>query len=284
MSFLECGVAAVEELQIENFQQRVKKYTIVELLTSVKPFYIEWLFNQYPAAESIVYFDPDIMIFQPLTGLEESLKKYDIILTPHFTQPINDNCLPTELHVMQTGVFNLGFIAVKRSENTFNMLRWWQSRLKEQCVIDLSRGLFVDQLWANLIPAYFDKVLIEKYPGYNMAHWNLHERFLSKDNEIYMVNGQPLVFYHFSHYSPANPESIAAHHNRFSFKTRPDLKEIYNQYKDSLIRYNYFSLKKVPCFYMNDEKKKKRKRDVESFLRQALPDKVKGKLKRLFVR
>jgi len=274
-------VIEVAGLNIEGFEVMAKKYTIVELLTSAKPYYFSWLFRQYPVAENIAYFDPDIMVFQPLTMLEESLQQYDIILTPHFTAPINDDCLPTELHVMQTGIYNLGFIAVKRSQNSFNMLNWWQSRLKGQCLIDLSRGLFVDQLWANLIPAYFDKVLIEKYPGYNMAHWNLHERHLSKPDGSFYVNDAPLVFYHFSHYSPANPNIIAAHHNRYTFETRPELKELFGAYKASLIQYNYFNLKNVACFYLNDEKKKKRKRELETFMRMALPDRLKGRIKKL---
>lgn len=281
LSFLECNVVEVAELGIADFDKMVEQYTIIELLTSVKPFYIEWLFNNYKDADAVVYFDPDIKIFQPLTNLEESLKRCDIILTPHFTTPINDACLPTELHVMQTGVFNLGFIAVQRTVNSFNMLQWWQNRLKNSCLIDLSRGLFVDQLWANLIPAYFDKVLIEKNPGYNMSHWNLHERTLEKLNGEWLVNNQPLIFYHFSHYSPAHPELIAAHHNRFDFISRPDLVEIYNDYKNSLLRYNYFNLKKISCYYLKDEKKKKRKREIETFMRMALPDKMKGRIKSL---
>ncbi len=261
-----------------------QQYTMVELLTSVKPFYIEWLFMNYPSAANVIYFDPDIMVFQPLTRLENNLESFDIILTPHFTAPINDDYLPAELHVMQTGIFNLGFIAVRRSENTFNMLHWWQSRLKTKCIIDLSRGLFVDQLWANLIPAYFDKVLIEKHPGYNMAHWNLHERKLSKLGDRYYVNDEPLFFFHFSHYSPARPDAIAGHHNRFSFDTRPDIKEIFEQYRQSLVQNKYVELRSVPCFYVNDEKKKRRKRELESFLRMALPDKLKGRLKNLLAK
>ncbi len=281
IAFDDCIVIEVEEIAISGFENMIKQYTIVELLTSVKPFYIEWLFNNYPAVENVVYFDPDIMIFQPLARLEESLKHNDIILTPHFTTPINDAALPAELHVMQTGIFNLGFIAVRRSSNGFRMLEWWQSRLKNQCIIDLSKGLFVDQLWANLIPAYFDNVLIEKYPAYNMAHWNLHERRLQKTNDIFYVNEVPLVFFHFSHYSPLQPNSIAGHHTRFNFDTRPELAEIFSLYKDALARNYYFELRKQPCFYLNNEKKKMRKRAVETFLRTALPDKLKGKLKSL---
>lgn len=281
LSFLECEIVEVEKIYIDGFAGMVRKYSIVELLTSAKPFYIEWLFGHYSNVDKIAYFDPDVMVFQPLKRLEESLDLFDIILTPHFTQSINDNYLPTELHVMQTGIYNLGFIALKRSENTNEMLQWWKSRLKDQCVIDLSRGLFVDQLWANLIPAYFNKVLIEKYPGYNMAHWNLHERYLTKKDDQYFVNGQPLIFYHFSHYNPLHPEVIAAHHNRFSFNSRPDLIAIYNGYKSSLLKNKYAELKKIQCFYMNNEKKKKRKRELESFMRTALPDTWKGKLKTL---
>jgi len=284
LSFLQCEVIEVEKIAINGFEKMVNKYSIIELLTSVKPFYISWLFNKYRDAENVVYFDPDIMVFQPLTRLENSLQQYDIILTPHYTASINDNCLPTELHVMQTGIFNLGFIAVKRSTNTFNMLAWWQSRLQDKCVIDLSRGLFVDQIWANLMPVYFDKVLIERYAGYNVAHWNLHERFLTEHDDEYFVNDVPLIFFHFSHYSPAHADSIAAHHNRFNFETRPDLKEIFKRYKDSLIQHHYFELKNVSCFYLNDEKKKKRKREIETFFRMALPDKWKGKIKRLIGR
>lgn len=279
--FLQCDIIEVDQLGIDDFDGMVKKYSIIELLTSVKPFYFSWFFDNYFDAENVVYFDPDIMIFQPLDRLEKSLQQYDIILTPHFTTPINDNFLPTELHVMQTGVYNLGFIALKRSANVFNMLQWWKTRLKDKCFIDLSRGLFVDQVWANLMPACFEKVLIEKYAGYNVAHWNLHERHITVMSEKYYVNDVPLVFFHFSHYSPAHPGSIAAHHNRFNFETRPDIKGLFELYKNELVRNKYFQLIQVPCFYLNNEKKKKRKREIESFLRTALPDKLKGRIKKI---
>lgn len=278
LSFLECEIVEVDELHIEHFTTMVSKYTIVELLTSVKPFYFKWFFEKFPDIKNIAYFDPDIIVFQPLTKIESDLETYDIILTPHFTSPINDDLLPTELHVMQTGIYNLGYIAARKSENTLNMLAWWQSRLKEQCVINLSKGLFVDQLWANLIPAYFSKVLIEKHPGYNMAHWNLHERKISVINDTYYANDHLLIFFHFSHYNPVNADIIAAHHNRFNFETRPDLVPIFDIYKKSLIRYHYFELKSIQCFYLNHERKKKRRREIENFLRMALPDKVKGKI------
>jgi hypothetical protein len=282
LSFLEGEVLFVEDLKIEGFDDMVSSYTIVELVTSVKPYYFNYLLDINPTAEKIIYFDPDIMVFIPLIDLESKLDDYDIVLTPHFTRPIakEDTCNPTEIHVFNTGVYNLGFLAVKRSDNTREMLKWWEDKLRHDCIVDLTRGYFVDQLWMSLVPAYFDKVLIDKYAGYNMAHWNLHERKLTKTAAGYRANEVPLVFYHFSHYSPATPNEIAAFHNRYDFTARPDLVDIYKEYHDSLIQWKYFELKKVTCYYMRDEKAKKRKRALENFVRQALPMSIKSALKR----
>ena len=286
LSFLDGDTLFVEELGINSFNDMVKQYTIVELVTSVKPYYFTYLLGKYPDADKIVYFDPDILVFTPLTDLEDKLDKFDIVLTPHFTTPIQaeDKHLPTEIHIFNTGVFNLGFLAVKRSPNTLAMLKWWEEKLLHDCIVDLTRGYFVDQLWMNLVPAYFKSVYIDQYPGYNMAHWNLHERTLSKVDGKFLVNGVPLVFYHFSHYSPGKPEQIAAYHNRFNFDIRPDIREIYETYRKGLLDANYFELKKIVCHYMNDEKKKHRNRKIENFLRQALPMNLKAVIKNLVKR
>ncbi|RZK40972.1 MAG: glycosyl transferase [Hymenobacter sp.] len=286
LSFLDGEVLYVENVPIDGFEEMVNIYTIVELVTAVKPYYFSYLFQGNPDAEKIVYFDPDIVIFGSLNDLENKLDAYDIILTPHFTVPIpqGDSCLPTEIHVFNTGVYNLGFLAVKRSTNTINMLKWWEDKLRYDCIIDLTRGYFVDQLWMSLVPAYFDKVLIDKYAGYNMAHWNLHERKLTATDSGYLANEVPLVFYHFSHYSPAKPQEIAAFHNRYDFTSRPDIVSIYKLYHNSLLNWKYFDLKKVSCYYMRNEKSKKRKRAFENFLRQALPMQAKATLKKVLAK
>jgi hypothetical protein len=278
LSFLGCSILEVDQVPIEGFENMVNSYSIVEFITAVKPFYFTHLLNKYPDADKVIYFDPDIMVLDSLAGLDAKLDENDIVLTPHFTQPITDKFLPTEKHVFNTGVFNLGFLAVKRSANTLNMLKWWENKLRTECILDLTRGYFVDQLWMTLVPAYFDKVLIDKYPGFNMAHWNLHERKLVKTANGYLVNGVPLVFYHFSHYHPGRPDEIAAYHTRFSFDTRPDIKAIFTDYRENLLKNKYFELKKVPCYYMRNEKKKKFKKSVESFFRKNLPLGVKMKL------
>jgi len=275
LSFMGCEIIEVEQIPIDGFDNMVKSYSIVEFVTAVKPFYFTYLFENRNDVDKIIYFDPDIVVLGPLTDLENKLDEYDIILTPHFTTPIKDSLQLTEKHIFSTGVFNLGFLAVKRSANTSAMLKWWEDKLRTQCILDLTRGYFVDQLWMNLAPAYFDKVLIDKYPGYNMAHWNLHERTLTETPEGYFVNNVPLIFFHFSHYHPGRPQQIATFQTRYSFDSRPDIKSLFQFYTDSLIKNKYFEFKKVPCYYMRHEGRKKFKKSVKGFLRQVTPLRVK---------
>jgi hypothetical protein len=279
LSFLgDLELLEVGQIGIADLEGMVNRYSIVELVTATKPFYFDYLFRKYPEAEAVTYFDPDIRVFTPLTDMATKLKAFNLILTPQITSPMNDALLPTEKHVYNTGIFNLGFAAMRRGEEANKINAWWMERLRHWCLQDLPRGYFVDQLWMNLAPAFFDKVLIEKHPGWNTAHWNLHDRVIGEVDGRFLVNDQPLVFFHFSHYTPKNPDVIATFHTRFSFENRPDLRTLYRQYHDDLVANRYFQLIGVPCFYLRNERKKAMKRQVLGWLRQNVPQSVKMKL------
>jgi hypothetical protein len=71
-------------------------------------------------------------------------------------------------------------------------------------------------------------------PGYNVAHWNLHERVLSKQDNMH-VNGKfKLVFFHFSGFAFDDVTKISKHQNRFTLDSRNDLSEIFIEYKHNV--------------------------------------------------
>lgn len=287
LSFLgRLEVLEVAKIGIEGFADMCASYDIVELVTSVKPFYIDYLFRQNPQAVSVTYFDPDMKVFTSLADMDEKLRAHDVLLTPHFTgPPAADGFLPTEKHVLNTGVFNLGYVGMRRGPVADGVNRWWMSKLRHECLLDLSRGYFVDQLWMNLAPAYFDGVLIVKHPGWNIAHWNFGERTVARAGDGgWLVNGQPLVFFHFSHYTPKHPERLATFHTRFSFESRPDLVPLYDEYRRELTDNRYFDLIGVPCAYVNSQRSKQVKKAVTGWLRRNVPQSVKMKIGRLLGR
>ena len=201
------------------------QYNVLELNTAVKPWALQHLLER--GHEQVFYIDPDIQIHQPLREVQELLSQgADIVLTPHLLTPMTDEGHPSELDIRRAGTYNLGFCAVRDTPNTRRYLSWWQGKLRRNCVVDHDRGVFVDQSWVDLAPGLFDNVAILRHPGYNAAYWNLAQREAHATTPIQpapgVVNGQPLVFFHFSGLNPLDPHKLSKHQSRFTLDTVGD--------------------------------------------------------------
>ena len=248
-------IVPIEQIGIPEFEGMVQRYSIVELNTAVKPFFAEYLFKKFGDADTVIYLDPDILVYSSFTNIDKTLTTNNIVLTPHFTTPDYENITQFEMPVLNVGIYNLGFIALKRSEDAFKMLTWWKLRLREHCLMDFNRGLFVDQLWANYIPLFFKNVFIERNLGYNIAYWNFYERKVTESEGSYFVNGDKLVFFHFSNCNPRTPE-ILCRWLPYSFEERPDLLPLYQKYTSILMENGYEYFTKLSCFYMKAKPQK----------------------------
>lgn len=243
-------IIEVEDIGIPYFTEMVLRYNIVELNTSVKPSYFKYLFSKFNP-DSIIYLDPDIQVFAQLDNLKKELEHNDIVLTPHFLTPINDDKWQAEEDFLNSGLYNLGFIAIHNTQNGMNMINWWAERLRNKAFIDFKRGLFTDQIWINFVPLFFQRVKILSNLGYNVAYWNLHERAITLKNGNYYVNDkQPLVFYHFASFRPLDPEKISTGQSRFTFQNRPDIVALFRNYCNLVFNNNYKMWSSVKCHYI----------------------------------
>jgi hypothetical protein len=223
----------VEDLGIPDFNLVAFKYGIVELNTNVKPTFLKRLLSL--GVDQLIYFDPDILICAKVDAIYDLLTKSAIVLTPHCIKPNGENPY-AEVMLLVNGVFNLGFIAISRTEEAKSFLTWWEHRCLTYGYNERWTGLFVDQKWINLVPCYFGSVTILKHPGCNVAYWNLHERMLEKVNTSWVVNGTaPLMFFHFSGINVDGGNQISKFSNQFSLDSRPDLRELFAKYRDRLV-------------------------------------------------
>jgi hypothetical protein len=187
------------ELGIPGFRSWLFKHDIVEVCTAVKgPFLLQACQS---GAEAVIYLDPDTALLDSLDPITAWLESDDILLTPHLLDP-NDTPLAIEdndVATLRTGIFNLGFVAVRAQGEGLRFARWWNDRLLTHCYDDIPNGLFVDQRWCDEVPGLFDRVKVVRDPGCNVASWNLSRRTVSvaKDGRI-LVNGSPLRFWHFT--------------------------------------------------------------------------------------
>ncbi|MCF3627082.1 tetratricopeptide repeat protein [Planktothrix agardhii 1801] len=239
----------IEDIPLPSADTFPYHYTILELNTAVKPFVLKYLFENYDDIDNLVYIDPDIEIFRPIDEVWNALKSHTVVLIPHMRKPFRDYGSPSEVQILQSGTYNLGFIGLKRNKNAFELLDWWMEKLYLDCVVDIPNGLFVDQKWMDLIPGYFPDTYILHDPSYNVAYWNLHDRTVEKIGDEYFVDGRPLAFFHFSGYSPQNKNSLSKHQTRHNLDDLPVVKKLCDCYKNKMLNSGYLEAKDFPYAY-----------------------------------
>ena len=193
-------VLTPHDLNISNLRQWIFFHDIVELSTAIKPFALQKLMAE-TNVDRVIYFDPDMILFSRVDDILQTLDSQNIALTPHQVVPEStlDAIRDNEIASLKHGVFNLGFIAVRNSEESKRFASWWAERLYHFCVADIPNGLFTDQKWMNFAPIFFNGVHILKSPRFNVATWNLTTRRVTGDfSSGFAVNGEPLGFYHFT--------------------------------------------------------------------------------------
>ena len=229
-------VIRARDLDIPRYEGFSFKYDILELNTAVKPYALQQLFGR--GYDQVLYFDPDILLFAPLAPVLEALDGHAVVLTPHMTSPLpeGDDKHPDEHHIMTVGAYNLGFAAFARTGGTERLAQWWCRKCYNGCYREPEAGLFVDQKWADLVPALFDSVCILRHAGCNVAYWNLHERRLDGGT----VNGHvPLIFYHFSGLRTDDLDSVSGYQNRVRLADRPDITPLFTDYRQKLMANGY---------------------------------------------
>lgn len=205
-------VIPLSELSIPSWKSWAFCHTIVELATAIKPFTLSRLL-QLPGTSKVIYLDPDTVAFSRLDDILSALDESNIVLTPHQITPETSLAavMDNEICSLKHGVYNLGFAAVAATDAGLSFANWWGERIYHFCRADIPNGLFTDQKWIDLVPAFFEGVAIMRTPRHNVAPWNLTTREVTVDGDgKYLVNGEPLGFYHFTGFDSGAHRVMAA--------------------------------------------------------------------------
>lgn len=256
----------------ENFDQFMFRHSIVEASTAVKPQFMRNLLERFPERDKFVYLDPDVLAYSDFVELEAALDDHSVVVCPHLLRPGN---VDMEISSLAHGTYNLGFLAVRRSQNSEDFLRWWAERLFLFCYDDKARGIFTDQKWIDLAPSFFD-VHILKHHGYDFATWSLlgSDLRVAEGGEGHVVNGDRLRFIHFSGLDSGMIERAMGWW--LTPENRPAFEALYRQYVDLLASHGQEALGKTPWSYATYEDGRKIGREArqayrEPALWQAIP-------------
>lgn len=258
------GVIYPEDIPLANYRKFVFQYNITEASTGVKPSIFQMLFTR--DAQKVIYLDPDILCFRRFDEVLTALDQCSIVLTPHICSPAPEDYFPGERTLLNSGVFNLGFLALCADKTSEAFLKWWAHHLAQDCIQESETGLFVDQKWVDLVPECFDGVYVMRNAAYNIAYWNLHERELEqRAGDLHEVrSGERVAFIHFSgftiedlksicKYAARNPFGDGTSKKRHTLTSRPDLAATFTLYRDLLLSADIENLQKAKYGYATYE-------------------------------
>ena len=246
---LAAEVIACDDLGIALIGNMQLWYSVIEFNTALKPFVFQHLLTTRGFGGAI-YLDPDIELYAPIEAVFAGLAGHSLVLTPHMTRPLDDGKHPSDLSIMKSGVYNLGFAALRGDQDGLGLLSWWCDRLFAHCRVDVPGNLFTDQRWMDLAPAFVARTLLLRHPGYNVAYWNLvHRTVRQAADGAWLADGLPLAFFHFSGIKPEDPAVFSIHQNRFTVQTLGEVAGLCDEYRTRVLANGWRRFKSLPYGY-----------------------------------
>jgi len=76
-------------------------------------------------------------------------------------------------------------------------IEWWRTRCLEWCEFKVIGEKFADQKYLNQVAGAFPRALALPHNGVNTGPWRLANIRIESRGDKVLVEGQPLIFYHF---------------------------------------------------------------------------------------
>jgi len=223
-------------------------YRQQELTYAATPYLLAHLLQR--GFTSACFFKQESLVLSHLSPILERLAGHSILLAPHLLTPLTgDDRHQRELSILQSGVYNVGFLGVTETETTRAFLGWWQDRLYHYCRHDVSQGMHYEQRWLDLVPAFFEDVHILRHPGFNVGHWNLPERSIREAGNQFWVENEVCRFFRFSGFDPDQPQAVTRYSSRLPMAGIGVAATLFARYREMLEEAGYHETKTWPYAY-----------------------------------
>jgi hypothetical protein len=165
--------------------------SLIEYYFTCSPAWMLFVQNSEPDAEWVTYLDSDLFFFAAPDPIYAEMKDAAFGIIPHrFTKRLASH--------RRFGIYNVGWVSVRRRDQGITALRWWRARCIEWCHDYVEGDRFADQRYLDRLPQMFPDVHVVEHLGANLAPWNFAElRVEWRDGSVLVEGRYPLLFFHF---------------------------------------------------------------------------------------
>jgi hypothetical protein len=211
--------AAAPELRRIREQRSLWAYYATQ-----KPALALYIMESEPRPAAVAYIDADTWFFGDPSPMVREIGSASVGLSPH-------RFPASSQHLTIYGVYNAGCIYWRNDETGRRCLTDWRDDCLKWCEETAEPdGRFMNQGYLNRWPERYPGVHVVQHPGSNLAPWNIDSHLLAHDGERVTVDGQPLIFYHFSGISRDPEGQWFCHYPRFERQFDLACKSIYHPY------------------------------------------------------
>jgi len=192
LSLSRVELISIDELEDWDHELRAAREgrTPAEFYFTCKPVLLGYLAERHPNSDRLSYLDSDLYFFSDASAVERECGGSAVALTPHRFSELSASR-------RRFGEFNAGWLSVGRGAEARRFIAWWRDRCIEWCYLVVEPTRFGDQKYLDQVPTVFPDTKIVSHPGMNAGPWNLDPRRVASRKGGVMIDGLPLVFFHF---------------------------------------------------------------------------------------
>lgn len=184
------SLLTLEMVEDEDLLRVKPRRTVPEYCWTLTASLCQYVMRTQEEIDLLTYLDADLMFFSEVEPLFMEMGEASITVVEH-------RYIPRLAHLEAYGRFNVEWVSFRRDEEGMHCLNRWREQCIEWCFARLEDGKLGDQKYLDAWPTDYRSVHILRHKGAGVAPWNYQNHQYQEADGKVLVDGTPLVFYHF---------------------------------------------------------------------------------------